>query len=206
MLHCERAIAAATLVVILLGCASTNVETTGATMQEPFCREGAGKLSALVLWGPQWRADQKEPERREAAALRGIESFFTDSACVARFEVRRLPGERMAEVPSDDALLKLASAARPRPDKVLVIVVHELGPILRIGIPAIVEGATEVVLELRLLDLRSSSAQAHVRTHWSNGGTFVLKGVGSLDRDMSAALARALTPAPDCRRTRRPSE
>jgi hypothetical protein len=179
---------------MLSGCASTKVETTGATMHEPFCREGAGKLSALVYWGPQWRTDQKEPERREAAALRGIESFFTDSACVARFDVRRLPGARMADVPSDEALLKLAFAAAPKPDKVLVIVVRELGPILRIGIPSIVEGGTEVVLELRLLDVPASGAQANVRTHWWNGGTFVIKGVGSLEHDMSAALAAALMP------------
>jgi len=199
MRHCERATLAATLLAILSGCASTQVETTGATMHEQWCGEGAGKVSALAYWGPQWRSDQKEPERREAAALRGIESFFTDSACVARFEVRRLPGERMAEVPSDDALLKLASAAVPRPDKVLVIVVRELGPILKIGIPSIVEGGTEVVLELRLLDVPSFSAEANVRTHWWNGGTFVVKGVGSLERDMSAALAAALVPAKPAR-------
>lgn len=64
----------------------------------------------------------------------------------------------------------------------------------RIGIPSIVEGGTEVMLELRLLDVPTSTAQAKVRTHWSNGGTFVVKGVGSLERDMSAALAAALTP------------
>ena len=194
MLQRERAILATALLVILSGCASTKVETTGARMHEPFCTESGGKWSALVYWGPQWRSDQKEPERREAAALRGIESFFADSACVARFEVRRLPGERMAEAPSDEALLKLASAAMPKADKVLVIVVRELGPILRIGIPSIVEGGTEVVLELRLLDVPTSSAQANVRTHWWNGGTFVVKGVGSLERDMSAALAAALIP------------
>jgi len=164
-------------------------------MQEPVCKPGARKVSALVYWGPQWRPDQKEPERREAAALRGIESFLTNSECLARFDVRRLPGGNTAEVPPDEALLKQASAAAPRADKVLVIVVRELGPILRIGIPSIVEGGTEVVLELRLLDVPTSTAQAKVRTHWSNGGTFVVKGVGSLDRDMSAALAAALTPA-----------
>jgi hypothetical protein len=34
-----------------------------------------------------------------------------------------------------------------------------------------------------------------VRAHWQNGGTFVIKGVKSLDQDMSAALAAALMPA-----------
>jgi len=163
-------------------------------MQEPVCKPGARKISALVYWGPQWRPDQKEPERREAAALRGIESFLAGSECLAKVDVRRLPGE-ITDVPSDEVLLKQASTAVPRADKVLVIVVRELGPILRIGIPSIVEGGTEVVLELRLLDVPTSHEQANVRTHWSNGGTFVVKGVGSLDRDMSEALAAALTPA-----------
>lgn len=190
----HRGLLAAVLLLVLAGCASTQVETTGAKMRAPFCKGDGKKISALVYWGPQWRTDQKEPERREAAALAGIESFFRDAGCVARFGVRRLPGERMAQVPSDEALLKLAAAAAPVPDKVLVIVVRELGPILRIGIPSIVEGGTEVVLELRLLDVPTSSAQANVSTHWWNGGTFVVKGVGSLDRDMSAALAAALTP------------
>lgn len=190
----HRALLAVVLLLALPGCASTKVETTGTTPKEPLCKVDQRKVTALAYWGPQWRPDQKEPERREAAALAGIESFFRDAACVARFDVRRLPGERMAQMPSDEALLKLAAAAAPTPDKVLVIVVRELGPILRIGIPSIVEGGTEVVLELRLLDVPTSSAQANVSTHWWNGGTFVVKGVGSLERDMSAALAAALTP------------
>ena len=182
------------VLVALTGCASTKVETTGATLQEPLCKRDGRKAAALVYWGPQWRPDQKEPERRETAALRGIESFLASSECLARFDVRRLPGASTAQVPPDGALLKQASAA-VRADKVLVIVVRELGPILRIGIPSIVEGATEVVLELRLLDVPTSTAQANVRTHWWNGGTFVIKGVGSLERDMYAALSAALTPA-----------
>ena len=190
----KPAILASLLLIGLPGCASTKVETTGATMHEPLCKPGAEKVLTLVYWGPQWRPDQKEPERREAAALRGIESFLTNSECLARVDVRRLPGGSAAEVPSDDALLKQASAAAPKPEKVLLIVIRELGPVLRIGIPSIVEGATEVVLELRLLDVPTSTAQANVRTHWSNGGTFVIKGVGSLDRDMSTALAAALAP------------
>ena len=189
----EMAVLASAFLVALTGCASTNVETTGATMREPLCKAGAQKLSALVYWGPHWRPDQKEPERREAAALRGIESFFTNSECIAKVDVHRLSGGSTAEVPPDEALLRQASAGTPRADKVLVIVVRELGPILRIGIPWIAEGGTEVVLELRLLDVPTSTAQANVRTHWWNGGTFVIRGVGSLDRDMGAALAAALT-------------
>lgn len=76
--------------------------------------------------------------------------------------------------------------------RVLVIVVRELGPVLRLGIPSLVEGGTEGVLQLRVLDVRAAKPMVDVRTHWQNGGMFVIKGVGSLEQDMSAALAAVL--------------
>jgi hypothetical protein len=183
------------LCVALLGCASTKVETTGSALREPLCQAGTGKLSALVYWGPRWRPDQKEPALREAAAQRGIEDFFAGASCIASVDIRRLPGEGLAEVPSDAQLLGSATKATPAADRVLVIVVRELGPVLRIGLPVLVEGGTEVVLEVRILDVRTATSMANARTHWQNGGTFVVKGVQSLEQDMSAALGAVLMPA-----------
>jgi hypothetical protein len=145
--------------------------------------------SALVYWAPQWRPDQKEPALREAAAQRGIERFFGDLSCISG--IRKHSGE----VPSDAELLRLAGS--PAPDRVVLIVVRELGPKLVIGIPAIVEGGTEVLIDVRVLDVRGARSLAEVRTHWQDGGTFVIKGVESLDQDMRAALAAALMPAAD---------
>ena len=170
----------------LLGCASTKVETSGEGMKEPLC-DGSAKRSALVYWQPQWRPDQKEPALREAAAQRGIERFFGDLSCIAA--IRRHSGE----IPSDVELLRLAGS--PAPDRVVLVVVRELGPKLVIGSPAIVEGGTEVLIDVRVLDVRSAQTLADARTHWQNGGTLVIKGVASLDQDMSAALAAALMPA-----------
>jgi len=82
----------------------------------------------------------------------------------------------------------------PAPDRVLLIVIRELGPKLIIGIPMLVEGGTEAVLEVRVHDVRTSEVMAAIRTHWQNGGTFVIKGVKTLDQDMSAALRAALMP------------
>lgn len=190
-----KILAAGILCATVLGCASTKVETAGSALREPLCQAGAGKLSALVYWGPRWRPDQKEPALREAAALRGIEGFFSGASCIGAVDIRRLPGEGLAEVPSDEQLLALAAKTAPPPDRVLAIVVRELGPVLRIGLPVLVEGGTEVVLEVRLLDVRAAASMANVRTHWQNGGTFVLKGVKSLEQDMSAALGAVLMPA-----------
>jgi hypothetical protein len=157
-----------------------------------LCEASAGKLSALVYWGPQWRPDQKEPPLREAAALRGIQDFFANSRCVANADIRRLPSEAAATVPSDEQLLRLAAAVSPAADRVVLIVVRELGPKLLIGIPVLVEGGTEVVIDVRVLDLHTSESLADVRTHWKNGGMFVVKGVKTLDQDMSAALRATL--------------
>jgi hypothetical protein len=150
----------------------------------------------LVLWSPQWRPDQKEPVRREAAALRGIQNFFVNSRCVNNVDIRRLPNEHSIEAPSDDQLLRLATATAPVPDIVYFITVRELGPKLLIGIPAIIEGGTEVVIDVRVLNVQKSESMASVRTRWQNGGKFVIKGVGTLDQDMSAALRTTLSPAP----------
>jgi hypothetical protein len=171
----------------LVGCASTKVETSGTGMKEPLCPEGSVQRSALVYWTTQWRPDQKEPALREAAALRGIERFFGDLSCIA--DIRRNSGG----IPSDAELLRPAGA--PVPDRIVFIVVRELGPKLVIGIPAIVEGGTEVLIDVRVLDVRGARSLAEVQTHWQHGGTFVIKGVKSLDQDMGSALAAALMPA-----------
>jgi len=179
----------------LVGCASTKIETSGSSLREPLCQAGAEKVSVLVYWRPQWRPDQKAPPLREAAALRGIEDFFASSRCVATVDIRRLPGELSVDVPSDAQLLRLSAATAPSPDRVLLIVVRELGPKLVIGIPVLIEGGTEVVIDVRVLNAHTSKSMANVRTHWQNGGTFVIKGVKTLDQDMSAALRTTLMPA-----------
>jgi len=172
----------------LVGCASTKIETSGSVLKEPLCQSSAARLSVLVYWGPQWRPEQKEPPLREAAALRGIQDFFAGANCVASVNIRRLPGEASTHAPSDEQLLRWASAAPPSPDRVLLIVVRELGPKLLVGTPLLVEGGTEVVVDVRVLNVRKSESMANVRTHWQNGGPFDIKGVKTLDQDMSAAL------------------
>lgn len=178
---------------MLAGCASTTVETTGTKLKAPLCRPGGEKVSALVFWGPRWRPDQKEPARREAAALRGIEDFFSGTTCLSHVDVRRYADDSSAEEPTDADLLRLATGAALAPDRIVLIVVRELGPTLLVGSQAIVEGHTEVDIEVRVLDAKTSQPMAAVRTRWRDGGALVVKGVGTLDKDMSAALRSTLT-------------
>jgi hypothetical protein len=186
-------IASVALCVALIGCASTRIDISGATSKTSLCQASAEHLSALVLWGSMWRSDQKDVPRREQAAQRGLAAFFTAFDCFSEVTIRRLPGNPIAAVPTDQELLSLAATADPKPDRVLLIVLRELGPIVQLlGSPALVEGGTDVVLDLKVLNVRTHESLASFRIHWQNGGAFVIKGVDTLPQDMSAALAAAL--------------
>jgi isocitrate/isopropylmalate dehydrogenase len=180
----------------LSGCASTKVQTHGQPMTRPLCDASAAQGSVSVLWGPVWRADQKEPHLREAAALKGIQAYFEAQACVSPLRIHRVdvPADR-AQL-SAGALLDLARAQGVDADRVILLVVRELGPKLIIGIPNLIEGGTEVVLEAQVADRAHVSPLAQVQTHWQKGGPFYIKGVKSLDQDMRTVLGLLFDPQP----------
>jgi hypothetical protein len=123
-----------------------------------------------------------------------MEDFFASTGCIDQFDIRRLSGPDAQARPSDAQLVQWALNVKPNVDRVILITVHELGPKILFGVPVIVEGGTEVVLEIRALDARTSRPLADLRTHWQNGGTFVIKGVKTLPSDMKSALQAALMP------------
>jgi hypothetical protein len=185
------AFAALASLVALVGCASTTIEITGSPLKEPLCQVGAQAINSVVYWGTQWRPDQKEPPLRETAALRGIQDFVSHTNCLAVTGIHRLSAG--AELPSDEQLIRLAASSNP--ERVVLIVVRELGPRLTVGIPVIVEGGTEVLIDVHVLNPQGSALLANTRTLWRKGGTFVIKGVKTLDQDMSAALSATLMPS-----------
>lgn len=178
----------------LSGCASTTIESTGQPMPRPLCSSPSPAasdtpVSVAVLWGPWWRPDQKEPPLREAAALKGIQQFFAAQRCVTDLTIERITIPAQREQLSDTALLEMAKARSPHADKAILIVVRELGPKLRIGLPMLVAGGTEVVVEVRVVDAKRQATEATVQTHWQKGGPFYIKGVKTLDLDMQTTLA-----------------
>jgi len=173
---------------------------SGAVPAGPVCQQPGESLSALALLSTNWRPDQKEVALREEAARQGLDGFFASADCFASVETRRLPGAASAVAPTDEELLSIAAMARAKPDRVLLVTVRELGPVVKVfGSAALLEGGTEVVLDLRALDMRSGAPLASFQTHWQNGGAMVIKGVASLPQDMSAALREALRPRPAAR-------
>ena len=187
-------IGAGVCAAVLAACASTTGTTTVTltpSPQAPVCDRTA---TALVLWAPQWRPDQKDVAQREAAAAAGLARFIDTSGCFARAQVRRLADTSAASV---DA--QAGTAAAEAFSQVVVIRVRELGPVVRLlSSVALVEGGTEVVLHVSTRSLRPAGvagpAAREFTVHWQQGGPGVVKGVASLPADMQAALAAGLQP------------
>jgi len=183
------------LVIVLLAsaCASTSVTFTPAAPPNSLCQAQGKRISVLVLWAPQWRPDQKDVHLREAAAEQGITRFFRTSTCFAQAEVRRTSFE---SVSSEEQLQKFIADADRKPDRVLVVVVRELGPVVKLlSSVALVEGGTEVVLNVSEYGAQSARPLQAFSVHWQSGGPGVVKGVASLPADMEAALISSFRPS-----------
>jgi hypothetical protein len=185
-----RPVETAIICVLLAGCASTTVEFTSGAPTASLCQSPGESVSAVVLWEPRWRPDQKEPQQREAYAERGIRDFFDTSHCYSSVVIRRLD---VATPPGAEDLPFFTDSRSSQ--RILVIAVRELGPIIRLlGSPALIEGGTEVVLDIAEYRFGTAQAKQAFSVHWRNGGPGVIKTTATLDEDIKAALANALKP------------
>jgi hypothetical protein len=174
-------------------CASTSVTFTPAAPPASLCQAKSEHTSVLVLWALRWRPDQKDVPLREVAAEQGITHFFSTSGCFAQAEVRRTTFEAVS---AEEQLQRLIASADRKPDRVLVIVIRELGPVVKLlSSVALVEGGTEVVLNVSEYGARSAPPSQAFSVHWQSGGPGVVKGVASLPADMEAALTASLRPS-----------
>lgn len=170
---------------LLAGCASTAI-TLNPSPQAPVCESTA---AALVLWAPEWRPNQKDVVDREFAAATGLKNFFGGSGCFARSELRRIPSLSPAAVSAQIA------SETGQFTRVVVIGVRELGPVVKLlSSAALVDGGTEVVLNVLTYSVPGVVQPREFTVHWRNGGPGVLKGVASLPDDMQAALLAGLQP------------
>ena len=175
--------------LLLAGCSSVKVDTAGSNSIAPICNPDSNITNTAILWGTLWRPDQKEPQLRESMAKQGIEQFVSETKCINVISIRKIKIEQNA--PSSKKILD--SITENNAEQVLFILVRELGPTLEIGIPAIVTGHSEAVVEVKLINLRSHSVINDSKIHWRQGGMFVIKGTGSLTNDMASALRSILT-------------
>jgi hypothetical protein len=184
-----RTLAIVSVIVTLVGCATTRLTTHAVGNKPPLCQAQALPEIALVLWGTAWRENQKEVALREGMASRAISQFFNTSLCYSKVNVLKLAAGREAVGLSDAEALRFAASTGVQYEKVILVRVEELGPLLIIyPSPALWEGGTEVVLRVRVLNANTSALEADIAIHWKDSGAFVLKGTKTLEQDLQAAL------------------
>ena len=188
----ELGLLLALLAVLVAGCASTTVRFEPAPPDTAVCQAAGESVSALVLWAPAWRPDQKDVPLREVAAEQGVRRFFDDSGCFARVRIQRAASGMPADAQD---VRRLAAISQLKPDRIVAIWVRELGPVVKLlASPALVDGGTEVVLTVGSYSADGSARTSLFSVHWQNGGPGVVKGVATLPADMAAALDVALRP------------
>lgn len=163
------------------GTATTQVTLTPPA-PAPVCQPQAAK-KVSVLWRTRWRADQKDVPQREAAAAQGIQRFFAEGGCFQSAVVARSEGAGSAfDVPAGSDLL-------------VVLTVRELGPVVKLlSSAALVEGGTEVVVDVAVHRPGPSEPSQQFSIRWQDGGPGVVKGVQTLPADLAAALKAGLMP------------
>ena len=170
---------AAALLGACAGTATTRVTITPPD-QAPVCQPQTA-LKVSVFWRTQWRADQKDVTEREAAAGQGITRFFAEAGCFASVGVARTEaGGSAFDVPAGV-------------ERLVVLTVRELGPTVKLlSSAALVEGGTEVVVDVAVYRPGQREPQQQFSIHWQDGGPGVVKGVQTLPADIAAALKAGL--------------
>lgn len=185
-LHLAQVVATFVVTTALVGCASTEVSLQPSP-QAPVCSPAS---SALVLWAPHWRPNQKDVTAREQAALKGLNDFFASSGCFATTELRKVSSLEPSAV---SGYFKQKDGFR---SIVVGIEVRELGPVVKLlSSAALVEGGTEVILRVAQYTPNSGNELRAFIVHWRNGGAGVVKGTDSLHGDVQEALRAALQPS-----------
>jgi hypothetical protein len=94
-------------------------------------------------------------------------------------------------------LAPLLRAAFPPLDKVVLVRVEALGPLVHLNFGAVlIDGATEVRRRVRILAAASGTSADERAVHSTNGGPYVVKGVALLRQGLVEALKAGFPTAP----------
>jgi hypothetical protein len=171
------------------GCSTIGVSMHTVGLKPPLCRSDIANQKILVLWGVAWRSNQKEKERREQVAEDVIPRFFSETPCFTSTVVKKNIAGRDAIAMSDSEILKSDMVISGQFQKVIVVRLEELGPILMFNLsPILWSGATNVSLRVRVLDVVTSSLDSDITTDWIKGGAFNIRGAKYFAESLTAAL------------------
>ena len=176
-----RAAFVAVLLVTLQGCATAQQSPVPATGASPLCAPGVSLGKVVIAPLTRWRADQKEPQVREAIAQKAIEAVAPALSCAASVEVLSISADAQAAE-------SIASAKAGGAQTALLIRINELGPVTIISFPALWSTYSDVQFTLDAIDVTTGETLRSIPHQRRKGGAFEVRGLDPLQGEMEQAL------------------
>ena len=160
--------------------------------QAAVCGPGVSLGKVMVAPLTRWRADQKEPEVREAIAMKAINTAFAGAPCAA--------GATVLPIATDDtSAARLTQARMEGANTAILVRIDELGPIAVVSFPALWSTWSDVQFTLDVVDVATGNVVRSIPHRRQKGGAFEMRGLEPLQAEMEIALRDVLlgdTPQP----------
>lgn len=176
------------MLIALSGCASAQQTSPGVAPVAPLCAPGVMLGKVVVAPLTRWRADQKEPEVREAIAQKAIEAIAPDIPCAASVKVLPIAVDAQSAE-------RLAAAKAEGAATAVLIRIDELGPITILSFPALWSTYSNVQFTLEAVDTQTGNTLRSIPHHRRKGGAFEVRGLDPLQGEMEQALKEVVRGA-----------
>lgn len=169
---------------LLAGCSTSTIKHHAIGNKPPLCSQDQTDKKIAVYWGTAWRTDQKEVATREKYIEEGINKFFGTNNCFETVLISKKVAGKDALFSNDSELISAGKAAGA--DKIFKFRFEELGPNLYLYLsPILWQTENEVMLQLRVLNVKTNIVESDLSSQWKRGGAFTLHGASSLPTDLS---------------------
>lgn len=175
-------LAAVLLMAAATACASSPPGTIDLPpAQAALCapRVSLGKVDVAPV--TRWRADQKEPQVREAIVMKAVEAVAPAISCASSVKILSITTDA-------NAADRLAEAKAGGATTAIFIRVDELGPIATLSFPALWSTWSDVKFTLDAVDVQSGANLRSIPHRRQKGGAFEVRGLDPLQHEMELAL------------------
>ncbi len=164
-----------------VSCASAPPPVEAPQAQAALCSPGVALGKVVIVPLTRWRADQKEPEVREAIAMRAITAVAPSISCAESVKVMPVARDAQAEA-------RIVQARLDAADTAILIHIEELGPIAVLSFPTLWSTWSDVKFTLDAVDVASGQTSRTIPHHRREGGAYEARGLDPLQGEMEQAL------------------
>lgn len=183
-----RSLAAACGLLAVSACASAPPPVEMPAAQAALCAPGVSLGAVVVAPLTRWRADQKEPELREAIAMKAIEAVLPAMPCAASVAVLPI-------LPDAQSVARLSEARRTGATTAILVHIEELGPIAIVSFPTLWSTWSDVKFTLDAVDVASGEVLRSIPHRRQQGGAYEVRGLDPLQAEMEQALKDVIVGA-----------